>query len=293
MKQNTDNLTYYKLRVFFCVMIIILHSGTLFAEILPYTIKNGWFPRNIIEPNETRLVVEGLPSRFLIKLKERYHIEYASLFDKGKYISYSFGERIAKGKYLDDRTANGYIIANGLEGGFETKLVILKPQYDKSGHLIYLDSNTIAGDKISPSDNPIIEVIPIPEYDNYIKYEEIISSSTTGLINLNRTDNPIHIKTNDGHVFCICTYSLIDNDGIKRFKGYLLSISEGNGLQNQVVKRLDFESMGLHPSNTPQIAFDESLQRLFILFDNQLILSDDYGNSFSFGQDIQINTQDH
>ena len=276
----------------FCLFISLIIWSCLYAESIPYTMKNGHFPRNIVEFSDKRLVIEGLPSRFLIKLKPGYHVEYASLFNKNKYVCFSFAERVAKGAFLDDTTEDGYLIANGPISDYETKVVILKPIFDKNGKLQYDDAHNIIGEAISPLDNPVIDVRTVPEFQSNLEKKEILSKTTARLPNLNRTDDPVHIKTNDGHVFCIATYSLIDDDGVKRFKGYLLSISENNCLDNQIVKRLDYETMHLRPCNTPQLVFDESVQRLFIMLDNQIITSDDYGKTFEDGKYISISDVD-
>ena len=250
-----------------------------------YSLRNGHFPNGKVLHSDNRLILEGIQGRMLIKLKDGYHLQYGAEFENGNRYKSVSAERVIDGKFSNDTTQNGYIVIGGEEAE-EYKYVIIKPVLNDDNTIAYTQDGSLIGASITPEENPIVELKPF--ISRRLPFEkEIISHNIQGLEHLTSTDCPIHIKTNDGHFFCIARYHEEEN-GKNPLKGFILVISSDNGESIQTIKRLNLSEYGFKTGNYPGLVYDESEKTLYVFSDNQYITSADNGISFSEVRTIPV-----
>ena len=277
------------------------------GQLLPnkISIKNGHFPGGKLSYGEPkRLIIEGMPNTCRIKITEGYHILYGGLFVNGQKVRNYGAETILKTVvgneekqlFADNRIEDYYVIDTRPFNG-ELKLVLIKPVLDKDGYLQWTNDGSIVSEKISPNDVIIDVIEDTPVVKSMARtlsktstdrphWKEIIGPSTVQQFDVQYTDCPIHIKTRDGHVFCIARYK-----DSQSFKGFILAVSDDWG-ETFTYKQLLLSEYHFGEGDYPTLVFDEKKKTLFLFSNNKYVTSRDYGNSFSEVKTVNVNTNE-
>ena len=280
------------------------YGQVLFTKI---TINNGHFPDgNITYGVQKRLIVEGIPSVCRLKIAEGYHILYGGLFSGTERIKNYGGETILKTlvgreekEYFADNRVDGYHIFDTHPYQGELKLVLIKHILDKNGYIQRTSDGSILSERITPKEKEVIIDYIIEDAQTTkaavgadirspmpgVRWKEIIGPNTVQQYDVQYTDCPIHIKTQEGHVFCVARYK-----DSKTFKGFILAISDDWGT-TFTYKKILLSEYPFGSGDYPTLVFDEKKKILFLFSNNKYITSSDYGKTFSSVRTVDVDTR--